>query len=68
MKFSPKEELSTRKLNGNATRLFLKDGGRGRNGNPFVDAHMREFNQTGCMPNRGRINCTSFLTRDYQIV
>jgi deoxyribodipyrimidine photo-lyase len=28
---------------------------------------MRELNQTGFMSNRGRVNCASFLTRDYQI-
>jgi hypothetical protein len=36
-------------------------------GIPFVDAHMRELNQTGFISNRGRVNCASFLTRDYQI-
>jgi len=39
----------------------------GRTGIPFVDAHMRELNQTGFMSNRGRVNCASFLTRDYLI-
>lgn len=40
---------------------------RGQTGVPFVDAHMREMSQTGFMSNRGRVNCASFLTRDYQI-
>ncbi len=39
----------------------------GRTGLPFVDAHMRELQQTGFMSNRGRVNCSSFLTRDYKI-
>jgi deoxyribodipyrimidine photo-lyase len=39
----------------------------GKTGIPFVDAHMRQLNQTGFMSNRGRVNCASFLTRDYQI-
>ena len=39
----------------------------GKTGIPFVDAHMRQMNQTGFMSNRGRVNCASFLTRDYQI-
>lgn len=39
----------------------------GQTGIPFVDAHMRQLNQTGFMSNRGRVNCASFLTRDYQI-
>lgn len=39
----------------------------GCTGVPFVDAHMRELNETGFMSNRGRVNCASFLTRDYCI-
>lgn len=39
----------------------------GTTGIPFIDAHMRELNQTGFMSNRGRVNCASFLTRDYKI-
>lgn len=39
----------------------------GQTGIPFVDAHMRQLNETGFMSNRGRVNCASFLTRDYQI-
>ncbi|CAH1001379.1 Cryptochrome DASH [Neolewinella maritima] len=39
----------------------------GRTGIPFVDAHMRELDATGFMSNRGRVNCASFLTRDYRI-
>ena len=39
----------------------------GKTGLPFVDAHMRELAQTGFMSNRGRVNCASFLTRDYRI-
>jgi len=39
----------------------------GKTGIPFVDAHMRELNITGFMSNRGRVNCASFLTRDYEI-
>ncbi len=40
---------------------------QGLTGIPFVDAHMRELNETGFMSNRGRVNCASFLTRDYKI-
>lgn len=39
----------------------------GQTGIPFVDAHMRELSATGFMSNRGRVNCASFLTRDYGI-
>jgi len=34
----------------------------GETGVPFVDANMRELNQTGYMSNRGRQNVASFLT------
>lgn len=34
---------------------------RGRTGIPFVDANMREINETGYMSNRGRQNVASFL-------
>jgi len=39
----------------------------GKTGIPFVDAHMRQLDKTGFMSNRGRVNCASFLTRDYKI-
>ena len=39
----------------------------GQTGLPFIDAHMRELMATGFMSNRGRVNCASFLTRDYRI-
>ena len=39
----------------------------GRTGIPFIDAHMRQLNETGYMSNRGRVNCSSFLVYDYNI-
>lgn len=39
----------------------------GQTGIPFVDAHMRELIHTGFISNRGRVNCASFLARDYQV-
>lgn len=39
----------------------------GRTGIPFVDAHMRQLNQTGYMSNRGRVNCASYLVHDLMI-
>ena len=36
----------------------------GNTGVPFVDANMRELNQTGFMSNRGRQNVASFLVND----
>ncbi|MDB4083157.1 hypothetical protein N9502_02700, partial [Vicingaceae bacterium] len=38
-----------------------------RTGVPFVDANMRELNQTGFMSNRGRQNVASFLTNELEI-
>ncbi|MGB6151141.1 MAG: DASH family cryptochrome [Pricia sp.] len=39
----------------------------GKTGIPFVDAHMRQLNETGYMSNRGRVNCSSFLVYDYKV-
>lgn len=39
----------------------------GQTGIPFVDANMRELNQTGFMSNRGRQNVASFLVNDLGI-
>ncbi len=39
----------------------------GNTGIPFVDANMRELNQTGYMSNRGRLNVASFLINDLNI-
>jgi len=39
----------------------------GLTGIPFVDANMRELNQTGFMSNRGRQNVASFLVKDMKI-
>lgn len=39
----------------------------GSTGIPFVDAHMRQLNQTGYMSNRGRVNCASYLVHDLKI-
>ncbi|KQT18175.1 DASH family cryptochrome [Chryseobacterium sp. Leaf404] len=39
----------------------------GKTGIPFVDAHMRQLNETGYMSNRGRVNCASYLVHDLKI-
>lgn len=39
----------------------------GETGIPFVDANMRELNQTGYMSNRGRQNVASFLANNLRI-
>jgi len=36
----------------------------GRTGVPFIDANMRELNETGFMSNRGRQNVASYLVKD----
>jgi deoxyribodipyrimidine photo-lyase len=40
---------------------------KGETGVPFIDANMRELNQTGFMSNRGRQNVASFLVKDLKI-
>ncbi len=37
---------------------------QGKTGMPFVDALMREMNETGFMPNRGRMVVSSYFTHD----
>jgi len=39
----------------------------GNTGIPFIDAHMRQLNQTGFMSNRGRVNCASYLVFDLKV-
>lgn len=39
----------------------------GTTGIPFVDAHMRQLNETGYMSNRGRVNCASYFVHDLKI-
>ncbi|MCX2477365.1 DASH family cryptochrome [Pedobacter sp. MC2016-05] len=39
----------------------------GETGIPFIDAHMRQLNQTGYMSNRGRVNCASYFVHDLKI-
>jgi len=57
----------------NKTREFTNDTVlfkrwcKGTTGIPFIDAHMRQLNETGFMSNRGRVNCSSFLVYDYLI-
>lgn len=37
---------------------------QGRSGMPLVDSLMREMNETGFMPNRGRMVVACYLTMD----
>lgn len=50
----------------NDERLF-NIWAEGRTGVPFIDANMRELNETGYMSNRGRQNVASFLVRDLNV-
>lgn len=47
--------------------VLFKRWCQGQTGIPFIDAHMRQLNETGYMSNRGRVNCSSFLVYDYQV-
>ncbi len=40
---------------------------QGNTGIPFIDANMRELNETGFMSNRGRQNVASFLVKDLKV-
>jgi deoxyribodipyrimidine photo-lyase len=40
---------------------------KGETGIPFIDANMRELNETGFMSNRGRQNVASFLSKELQL-
>ncbi len=51
----------------NENKELFKQWTEGQTGIPFVDAHMRELVKTGYMSNRGRVNCASFLSRDYKV-
>jgi deoxyribodipyrimidine photo-lyase len=39
----------------------------GQTGIPFIDANMRQLNETGFMSNRGRQNVASFLVKDLKV-
>jgi deoxyribodipyrimidine photo-lyase len=47
--------------------LMFEQWADGRTGVPFVDANMRELNETGWMSNRGRQNVASFLVKDLKV-
>lgn len=59
--------VHNRKVDWSHDKELFEKWRSGNTGIPFVDAHIRELNQTGFMSNRGRVNCASFLTRDYKI-
>ena len=59
--------LKERKTEWSHDRELFDNWRAGQTGLPFIDAHMRELAATGFMSNRGRVNCASFLTRDYKI-
>jgi deoxyribodipyrimidine photo-lyase len=50
-----------------AAREQFERWARGETGIPFVDANMRELNETGYMSNRGRQNVASFLANSLRV-
>lgn len=58
---------------GNTTKELENDKSKfqqwadGETGIPFIDANMKELNQTGFMSNRGRQNVASFLVNDLKV-
>ncbi|NGP77457.1 DASH family cryptochrome [Balneolaceae bacterium YR4-1] len=53
--------------NWSTDRETFQQWARGETGIPFIDANMRELNQTGYMSNRGRQNVASFLAQNLNI-
>ncbi|QKZ12112.1 DASH family cryptochrome [Spirosoma sp. KUDC1026] len=49
---------------GNRDLVLFQQWASGQTGIPFIDANMRELNETGYMSNRGRQNVASFLVKD----
>ncbi len=48
-------------------RTLFDKWATGNTGIPFIDANMRELNETGFMSNRGRQNVASFLVKDLKL-
>lgn len=59
--------IKNRSYEWSTDREKFKKWANGETGIPFVDANMRELNQTGFMSNRGRQNVASFLTKELGI-
>ncbi|MPC83988.1 Cryptochrome DASH [Portunus trituberculatus] len=53
-----------KKIRWKKDHLMFQKWKEGRTGVPFVDANMRELQETGWMSNRGRQNVASFLIKD----
>lgn len=51
----------------NTNEEYFKRWCDGQTGIPFIDAHMRQLNETGYMSNRGRVNCASYFVHDLNI-
>ena len=54
-------------LENQENNLHLQSWINGETGIPFIDANMKELNQTGFMSNRGRQNVASFLIKDLKV-
>lgn len=53
--------------NWTGSRQDFERWAEGRTGIPFIDANMRELNETGYMSNRGRQNVASFLAQNLNV-
>lgn len=54
-------------LSGTEDRGLFDLWAKGETGIPFIDANMKELNETGFMSNRGRQNVASFLVKDLKL-
>ena len=61
------EGFKDKKVNFENNIEYFKRWCDGLTGIPFIDAHMRQLNETGYMSNRGRVNCASYLVHDLNI-
>ena len=66
-KIFKEEGLASKKIQYKNDPLHFKAWANGTTGIPFIDANMRELNQTGFMSNRGRQNVASFLCKDLKV-
>lgn len=66
-KFFLRGGIQGKEKNWNQDTSAFQKWAEGKTGIPFIDANMRELNETGFMSNRGRQNVASFLAQNLNI-
>ena len=59
--------IQGKERNWSQNKSIFSKWAKGETGIPFIDANMRELNETGFMSNRGRQNVASFLSQNLNI-